>query len=71
MSDRQEPAIAPKVDVAARRAEVLAEHATDLALICAEDALIRYVGPTVERVSDAVTAKRYSAPAHHGLWGCG
>ena len=48
MSDRQEPAIVPKVDAAARRAEVLAEHATDLALICDADALIRYVGPTVE-----------------------
>ncbi|HET6818716.1 MAG TPA: EAL domain-containing protein [Mycobacteriales bacterium] len=48
MSDRQEPAIAPKVDAAARRAEVLAEHATDLALILDADALIRYVGPTVE-----------------------
>jgi diguanylate cyclase (GGDEF)-like protein/PAS domain S-box-containing protein len=48
MPDRQEPAIVPKVDAAARRAEVLAEHATDLALICEADALIRYVGPTVE-----------------------
>ena len=48
MPDRQEPAIAPKVDAAARRAEVLAEHATDLALICDADALIGYVGATVE-----------------------
>jgi diguanylate cyclase (GGDEF)-like protein/PAS domain S-box-containing protein len=48
MTDRREPAIEPKVDAAARRAEVLAEHATDLALICAADAMIRYVGPTVE-----------------------
>ncbi|HET7311447.1 MAG TPA: EAL domain-containing protein [Mycobacteriales bacterium] len=50
MPDRQEPAIDPKVDTAARRAEVLAEHATDLALIlhADADAVIGYVGPTVE-----------------------
>jgi hypothetical protein len=29
------------------------------------------VGRTVERLPDTVNPKRFEAPRHHGLWGCG
>ena len=48
MPDRQDPAAGHTLDAQAlRRAEALAEHGTDLPVLCDADAVIRYVGPSI------------------------
>ena len=48
MADRQDPAAGRTLDAnALRRAEALAEHGTDLPVLCDADGIIRYVGPSI------------------------
>ena len=48
MPDRHDPAAGSKLDdLALRRAEILAEHGTDLPVLSDADGVIRYVGPSI------------------------